>query len=168
MVAPSHVDETVGDLEPATAVRELALRKASAVAPGHPDDVVLGCDSLVELDGRVLGKPASREEAVDWWRSMRNRSVTVWTGHVLALGGRIRLRSPSASVRFGGVTDGEIDRYIATGESMGAAGAFRLDGRAAAFIEAVDGDPGTVHGVSIATLRDMLADLDMELTDLWA
>jgi septum formation protein len=115
----------------------------------------------------VLGKPASTEEAVAWWRSMRTRSVTVWTGHVLALGGRMELRSPSASVRFGKVTDQEIERYVATGEPMDVAGAFRLDGRAAAFIEAVDGDPGTVHGVSIPTLRDMLADLHVELTDLW-
>ena len=167
VVVPSDVDETVGDVAPSDAVRELALRKAAAVAPKHPDDVVLACDSLVELDGRVLGKPTSAEEAVAWWRSMRTRCVTVWTGHVLALGPRRELRSPSASVRFGNVTDHEIERYVATGEPMGAAGAFRLDGRAAAFIEAIDGDPGTIHGVSIPSVRDMLADLDVELTELW-
>lgn len=168
IVAPSEVDESVGDLEPAVAVSELALRKASAVAPQFPDDLVLGCDSLVELDGRVLGKPASPEEAAAWWRAMRNRSVTVWTGHVLALGGRMELRSPSAEVHFGFVSNAEIERYVATGEPLDAAGGFRLDGRAAAFVEAVDGDPGTVHGVSVAAVREMLVELDVEVTDLWA
>jgi septum formation protein len=166
-VVPSDVDEAVGDLEPAVAVSELALRKATAVAPEYHDDLVLGCDSLVELDGRVLGKPSSAKEATGWWRAMRGRSVTVWTGHALALGGRVELRSRSAEVWFGRVTDAEIDRYVASGEPMDAAGAFRLDGRAAAFIESVEGDPGTVHGVSVAAVREMLAVLDAEVTDLW-
>lgn len=168
LVVPSDVDEAVGDLEPAVAVSELALRKATAVGPEFHDDLVLGCDSLVELDGRVLGKPSSAKEATGWWRAMRGRSVTVWTGHALALGGRVELRSRSAEVWFGQVTDAEIERYVATGEPMGAAGAFRLDGRAAAFIESVEGDPGTVHGVSVAAVREMLAVLDAEVTDLWA
>ena len=168
LVVPSDVDETLGDLELSVAVSELALRKASAVAPQHHDDLVLGCDSLVELDGRVLGKPFSAEEAVAWWREMRGRSVSVWTGHALMLGGRVQLRAPSALVHFGAVSDAEIERYVATGEPLGAAGGFRLDGRAAAFIESIEGDPGTVHGVSIPTLHEMLAELDVELTDLWA
>ena len=75
VVAPSDVDESVGDLELSVAVSELALRKATAVAPDHHDDLVLGCDSLVALDGRVLGKPSSAEEAASWWRQMRRRSV---------------------------------------------------------------------------------------------
>ena len=168
LVVPSDVDETLGDLELPVAVSELALRKASAVAPEHQDDLVLGCDSLVELDGRILGKPFSAEEAVAWWQQMRTRSVTVWTGHALMLGGRVQLRSPRAIVHFGDVSNAEIERYVATGEPLGAAGAFRLDGRAAAFIESIEGDPGTVHGVSIPTLHEMLAELDVELTDLWA
>jgi septum formation protein len=168
LVLPSDVDETVGDLELSVAVSELALRKASAIAGEHHDDLVLGCDSLVELDGQVLGKPGSAEEAAEWWRTMRRRSVTVWTGHALMLGGRVQLRSPSAVVHIGAPSDAEIDRYAATDEPLGAAGGFRLDGRAAAFITGIEGDPGTVHGVSIPALHDMLADLDVELTDLWA
>jgi septum formation protein len=168
LVVPSDVDETLGDLELSVAVSELALRKASAVAGTHHEDLVLGCDSLVELDGEVLGKPFSSEEAVAWWQQMRTRSVRVWTGHALMLGGRVQLRAPAATVHFGHATDAEIECYVATGEPLGAAGAFRLDGRAAAFIESIDGDPGTVHGVSIPTLHEMLAELDVELTDLWA
>ena len=168
LVVPSDVDESLGDLELSVAVSELALRKASAVALTHHDDLVLGCDSLVELDGQVMGKPFSPEEAVAWWQRMRTRSVTVWTGHALMLGGRVQLRAPRATVHFGSVTDAEIERYVTTGEPLRAAGGFRLDGRAAAFIESIEGDPGTVHGVSVPTLHQMLAELDVELTDLWA
>lgn len=167
LVVPSDVDETLGDLELSVAVSELALRKASAVAASHHEDLVLGCDSLVELDGQVLGKPFSPEEAIAWWQQLRTRSATVWTGHALMLGGRVQLRSPRAIVHFGTASDAEIERYVATGEPLGAAGAFRLDGRAAAFIESIEGDPGTVHGVSIPTLHEMLVELDVELTDLW-
>src|SRR5687767_6738263 len=77
LVVPSDVDETLGDLELSVAVSELALRKASAVAASHHEALVLGCDSLVELDGEVLGKPSSPEEAVAWWHQLRTRSATV-------------------------------------------------------------------------------------------
>jgi len=167
LAVPSEVDETVDESDLAVAVEELALRKASAVAPRYHDDLVLGCDSMVERDGQVLGKPATPEEAADWWRALRARSVTVWTGQALVLGGRTQLHVSSAIVRFGRPTHDEIDRYVATGEPLGAAGAFRLDGRAAAFIDSIVGDPGTVHGVSIPALRTMLGDMDVELTDLW-
>ncbi len=168
IVVASDVDETIDDMEPSIAVSELALRKANAVATEHRDDLVLGCDSLVDLDGRVLGKPSTRDEAIGWWHDLRGRSVTVWTGHVLVLGGRIELHPTSAEVVFGRPSGAEIAAYVATGEPMGAAGAFRLDGRAAAFIESVHGDPGTVHGVSIPSLRVMLDQLGVEVTDLWA
>lgn len=154
--------------DPAVLVRDLAYRKAEAVADRFRDDIVLGCDSVVTIDEQVLGKPASTDEAADWWRSMRGRTATVWTGHALRLGTRGQVAGASADVHFVHVTDAEIDAYLATGEGMGAAGGFRLDGRAAAFVESITGDPGTVHGVSIPVLRDMLDELDLEVTDLWA
>jgi septum formation protein len=160
------VDEThAGDA--ATAVGDLAVRKAQAVAKHHPDDLVLGCDSLIELDGEPLGKPASHDEAVAWWDRMRGRSVTAWTGHALVLGDRLATRTTSAQVHIGSPTDEEVARYVATGEPLGAAGAFRLAQRAGAFIDGITGHPGTVNGVDLPALRAMVRELDLEVTDLW-
>lgn len=170
-VLVSGVDESVPDgLDGPRIVALLADRKAAAVAPQVPDGLVLGCDSVVDLDGRVLGKPASPVEATEWWRSMRGRAVTVWTGHCLIDGrtGASASWTAEAAVRFGQPSDDEISAYVATDEPHGAAGAFRLDGLSAAFIDSVAGDPGTVHGVSVPALRLLLAELGVEITDLWA
>jgi septum formation protein len=144
------------------------MRKATAVAELLPaDTIVLGCDSLVEHDGVVLGKPASASDARAWWQRFRGTDVTVWTGQYLARGTRGFMSFGSATVRFATVTDDEIDRYVATGEALGAAGGFRLDGRASAFIESIEGDPGIVHGVSVCHLATALYELDVEVADLW-
>ena len=163
-VVVTGVPEDVShDAEGTVAV--LAERKANAVdARGA---VVLGCDSVVSFDGQVLGKPTSPIEAARWWRSFRGRTATVWTGHCVRLDGRRASRSASADVRFGHPTDDEIASYVATSEPLHAAGGFRLDGRAAAWVEAVDGDPGAVHGVSVPTFRALLDELGIEVTDLW-
>lgn len=170
VVAPSDADESTGDLGPAERVGVLAERKARAVAPGFPHSLVLGCDSLVQLGDRVLGKPASPSEAAAWWRAMRGLTVTVWTGHCVVdtATGSTASWIADATVAFASPTDDEIDRYVATGEPLDAAGGFRLDGRAAAYIESVEGDPGTVHGVSVSTVRMLLAELGVEAADLWS
>ncbi|MEA3019742.1 MAG: nucleoside triphosphate pyrophosphatase [Actinomycetota bacterium] len=168
-VAVSDVDETVGEVAPSEIVAVLAERKVNAVAGRFADALVLGCDSMVELDGRILGKPASGDEAVAWWRAMRGRTATVWTGHFLmdTATGETASWTADARVRFGSPSDAEIERYVASGEATGAAGGFRLEGRAAAFIESVDGDPGTVHGISLPALRLLLAELGVQIADLW-
>jgi septum formation protein len=156
VVVPADVDETLPSEDVSVCVLDLAYRKAHAVAPDHPDDVVLGCDSLVTLDGRILGKPSSAEEARSWWQALSGGSITVWTGHTMTWAGR-------------GLTQTSLTTaYVATGEPLGVAGAFRLDGRAAAFVESMNGEPGTVHGVSVPQVRDMLRELDLELSLLWA
>ena len=168
-VIVSGVDETVVDLDGPSTAGALADRKAEAVAAAAGDALVLGCDTVVEVGGRMLGQPSSADEAAEWWRSMRNATAQVWTGHCLVdAGGESASWIAEATVTFGDATDAEIDRYVATGEPLGAAGAFRLDGRAAAFIERIDGDPGTIHGVSIRVLRMLLRELDVEVSDLWS
>ena len=167
-VQPSAVDESVPPgTSAADAVTLLAERKARAVASSFADSLVLGCDSLVELDGDVLGKATSPTEALEWWRAMRGRSVVVWTGQCLAHHGTTTARTTSATVRFGTPSDGDLDAYVRTPEPMAAAGAFRLDGYASVFVESVDGDPGTVHGLSLPALRSMLADVGIEVHELW-
>lgn len=167
VVAPADVDESLPAVEVSVAVRDLAYRKATAVAPAHTDDVVLGCDTLVVIGDRVVGKPPSLDAAREWWRSLRGRSATVWTGHALVFGDRSITGSRSSDVHFDPATDADIDDYLATGEALGAAGGFLLDGRAGFFVESINGDPGTVHGVSLSFVRTALDELGVPVSALW-
>ena len=167
-VQPSEVDESVpAGTSAGDAVTVLAERKARAVASSYAGSLVLGCDSLVALDDEVLGKPTSPMEALEWLRSMRGRPVVVWTGQCLAHHGTTTARTTSATVRFGTPSDDELDAYVRTAEPMVAAGAFRLDGYASVFVESIEGDPGTVHGLSLPAFRSMLADVGIEVHELW-
>jgi septum formation protein len=181
-VIVSHVDEDgVGDLPVAEAARILADRKASAVADrlaaaaaagddGGGSPLVLGCDSMLTIDGVARGKPASLDEARAWWRSQRGHKGTLVTGHCVidVAAGRRASAVAETEVRFGLPSDAEIDAYLATGEALGVAGAFTIDGYAAPFVDGVDGDPGTVLGLSLPLLRALLDDLGIAITDLWA
>jgi septum formation protein len=173
-VMVSGVDEgSVQGSAPAELVLELAVRKAAAVAAvdGCRDALVLGCDSMFELDGSVYGKPASADEAVARWRRMRGKTGTLFTGHCVVDGasdGRRAAAVDATLVRFGEPTDAEIDAYVATGEPLAVAGGFTLDGRSAPFVDAVEGNPGTVIGLSLPVLRALLRELGVEVTDLWS
>ncbi len=168
-VVVSGVDESHdGELTVADLVVVLAERKAAAVARLRPDALVLGCDSLLDLDQQPVGKPASAAEAARVWRRLAGRTATLCTGHCLIEpGGRVILDVARTTVRFGAPTDAEVAAYVATGEPLGMAGAFSIDGRGAAFVDGIDGDPGTVIGLSLPLLRRMLAELGVALTDLW-
>jgi septum formation protein len=169
-VVVSGADETGGDgLDTADLVQMLAERKAAAVAERRADALVLGCDSLLDLDGSAFGKPESAPEAAAMWRRLFGREGTLCTGHCLIHGpdGR-RVRGVARTVvRFGRPSDAEIAAYVASGEPLELAGAFSIDGRAAPFVDGIDGDPGTVIGLSLPLLRRMLADLGIAITDLW-
>lgn len=169
-VVVSGVDESSVTGAPAEVVLELARRKAAAVAAAEQDALVVGCDSLLELDGALLGKPASAAEAIARWQSMRGRSGRLLTGHsvVDSRSGRLASDVCSTTVRFGSPSDTEIAAYVATGEPLQVAGAFTLDGRSAAFLDGIDGDAGNVIGLSLPLLRRLLAELDVSLVDLWS
>lgn len=168
-VVVSGVDEDgVVAADPATLASMLAVAKASAVANLRPDAVVVGCDSVLDLDGEALGKPADAAEAVVRWRAMRGRAGTLVTGHCVVADGVAVEGVARTVVRFGCPTDEEIDAYVASGEPLQVAGAFTLDGRSAPFVDGVDGDPGNVIGLSLPLLRELLAKLDIRITDLWA
>lgn len=169
-VVVSGVDESHdGQLSVADLVVVLAERKATAVARLRPDALVLGCDSLLELDDQPVGKPASAEQAAAVWRRLAGRTGTLCTGHCLIEpgSGRILLDVARTTVRFGRPDEAEIAAYLASGEPQGMAGAFSIDGRGAAFVDGIDGDPGTVIGLSLPLLRRMLAELGVAITDLW-
>ena len=175
-VMPSHVDEGgVGHLPAAEAVLELARRKARAVAAGLAGAgaggaaLVLAADSLLELDGVALGKPLSSSDAIDRWQKMRGRAGVLHTGHCVidAATGAEASATDGALVRFGHPSDREIEAYVASGEPLHVAGAFTLEGRSAPWIEAIEGNDGTVRGLSLPTVRRLLARLGVELVDLW-
>lgn len=168
-VVVSGVDESHdGQLAVADLVVVLAERKAAAVARQRPDALVLGCDSLLELDQQPVGKPASAEQAAGMWRRLAGRTGTLCTGHCLIEpGGRVLRDVARTKVRFGTPTDAELAAYLASGEPLAMAGAFSIDGRGAAFVDGIDGDPGTVIGLSLPLLRRMLAELGVTITDLW-
>lgn len=156
---------------PAELALALAEAKASLVAarPEAQGALVVGCDSVLELDGQALGKPADAEEAIARWKSMRGRVGVLQTGHCVHDTTAKRYASGTAStlVRFGEPTDEEIAAYVATGEPLHVAGAFTLDGRSAPFIEGIDGDPGNVIGLSLPLFRHLLRKLGISMTDLW-
>jgi septum formation protein len=171
-VVVSGVDEQgVRAPDPATLVVELARLKAAAVAGRLTgDELVVGCDSMLELGGEVLGKPRNAADAVERWKRMRGQSGTLLTGHALVdvATGRTVAAVASTVVRFGTPTDDEIAAYVATREPLHVAGAFTLDGRSAAFLDGIEGDAGNVIGISLPLLRTLLAQLDVSITDLWA
>lgn len=171
-VVVSGVDESGVSASVTDTVLDLARRKAHAVAArlSPPPALVLGCDSLLELDGTPYGKPASAADAIARWRRMSGRSGTLHTGHcvVETASGRTVEAVGSTLVRFADVSTAEIEAYVATGEPQLVAGAFTLDGFGGAFVDGVEGDPHNVVGLSLPLLRRLLADLDVQWYDLWA
>jgi septum formation protein len=152
--------------------RTLARRKAGAVArrlAERDGALVLGCDSVLDIDGEVRGRPSSPAEAAAWWRGYRGRTGTLVTGHALVEVGSDRWADGVASttVRFGDPSDAEIEALVATGEPLAVAGGFTIDGRAGPFVAGIDGDHGTVLGLSLPLFRSLLASLDVAVADLW-
>jgi septum formation protein len=169
-IVVSGIDETVDEaLDTADVVNILAERKAVAVAARRPDALVLGCDSLLDLDRVIFGKPASAEEAVSMWHVLSGREGTLFTGHCLIAPGHGRRVCGVArtAVHFGAPTDAEVAAYVASGEPMTAAGAFTIEGLGAPFIEGVEGDPSNVIGLSLPLLRRMLAEIGVSIVNLW-
>lgn len=166
-----------GDLQPGDAVLVLAQAKAESVSRQVEDEVsalVLGCDSMLELDGEIVGKPADADEARRRWRSMRGRSGVLHTGHWVVDvrddedgGTGATLGASSATtVHFADLDDDEIDAYVATGEPLHVAGAFTIDGLGGPYIERVEGDHHGVVGLSLPLLRELLGDIDVAWRDL--
>jgi len=163
-VVVSGVDE-----DESLGVAALARHKAEAVASALSDGLVLGCDSMFEFEGALLGKPASADEATTRWRHMRGHEGVLHTGHCLidAASGEMAEEVDDTIVRFGDVSDAEIDAYVATGEPLRVAGGFTLDDMGAPFVESVVGNPGTVIGVSLPVVRRLLGRLGMAVHELW-
>ena len=176
-VLVSGVDETaVTAVTVVELVSRLAELKAETAAArldrSSQATIVIGCDSVLELDGAAYGKPGSATEAIERWRRMRGRSGILHTGHHVVLRGAGRQQSASAvastTVHFAELTDAEVTAYVATGEPLEVAGGFTLDGLGGAFVSGIEGDHHNVVGISLPLLRTLLAGLGVAWPSLWS
>ncbi len=177
-VVVSGIDESIVESNNArTLCATLARLKAEAVATRlrhheHPSSrtLVLGCDSVLEFDTEILGKPVDDADTLKRWQRMRGNAGTLHTGHCLLEldSGASAEEVGSTIVHFADLSDEEIQAYVGTGEPAHVAGAFTIDGLGGWFVDRIEGDAGTVIGVSLPVLRRLLIQLGVGVPELWA
>lgn len=172
LVRPAHVDEdallaSLIDAPPTHSVTTLARAKAAAVASDFPSDVTVGCDSMLLLDGQLQGKPHTVEETIRRWKAQRGATAELITGHAFHYEGRWITDAVSTRIRFGEVSDADIEAYARSGEPLECAGAFTLEALGGWFIDAIDGDQTSVIGLSLPLLRTALYSFGINASDLW-
>lgn len=183
LVVVSGVDEdavmaSLAGAPPEKVVSGLAAAKADEVFTHLPpaiagDCVVIGCDSMLLLDGQLCGKPGDVETARTQWRAMAGRTAQLYSGHAVLVvrDGAITHRVADTgitAVHFGSPSEADLEAYLRSGEPLGVAGGFTLDGLGGWFIDGIDGDPSNVIGLSLPLLRRMLAAAGVSVAELWA
>ncbi|WP_257159402.1 Maf family protein [Corynebacterium cystitidis] len=173
VVRPADIDEdgllaSLIDEEPATKVAALAQGKAEVIVPEFPDDVVVGCDSMLLLDGHLVGKPLTIHRTIERWKAQRGKTAQLLTGHAVCYRGQWKVETVSTAVHFGNVSDADIEAYAASGEPLGCAGAFTLESLGSWFIDGIEGDPTSVIGISLPLLRRMVYSFGLNASDFWS
>ena len=173
VLRPAHIDEeaviaSLHDAPPATTVATLARAKAETAIAEFPDDVVVGCDSMLLLDGELLGKPHTVEETVRRWKAQRGKDAQLLTGHAVWFGGEWVVDTVGTTIRFGEVSDADIEAYARSGQPLECAGAFTLEALGSWFIDSISGDPTSVIGLSMPLLRRCLYRFGLVASDFWA
>lgn len=159
-VCISDADETLPDnILPYEAAQYLSAIKAESAAKQYPDDIVIGCDTVVLIDGKILGKPSSDDDAENILRTLSGRTHEVVTGCTIICGGTAHTFSETTAVEFYKLSDREIDDYIATGEPSDKAGAYGIQGKGALFVKGINGDYYNVVGLPIAALSRKLKEI---------
>lgn len=168
MVISRPLSDGVGTVSEITPIHQ-AIDSQHGMTDAHVGPLIIGCDSMFELDGVAYGKPHTVAHARERLRMMRGRTGTLWTGHCVidAATGRMVSRASHAEVTFCEYSDDDIERYIGTGEPLEVAGSFTLDGFGGAFIERIEGDPSGIIGLSLPLTRRLVEELDISWTDLW-
>ena len=170
VVCVSDFDESqiqLTDLE--SLVQTLAQRKAETVAAQFESALILGCDSLLLVNGEIYGKPDSPDAASARWQKMSDQVGDLYTGHALIdlSHRRTLIRCQVTRVYFAQMSDRAIKAYVATGEPLKCAGCFALEGRGGLFVEKIEGCHSNVIGLSLPLLRQMLDQLGYDITDFW-
>ena len=159
VIRAADIDETMDPaLAPADEVARLSRAKAMAV-PREPGDVVVAADTIVVCDGRVLGKPHSEAEAADMLRLLSGRAHQVMTGLTVLRDGEARTHTEITDIRFRSLSEGEILRYVASGEPMDKAGSYGIQGGAALFCTGLEGDYYNVVGLPVCRLGQILREM---------
>ncbi|CAM3620154.1 nucleoside triphosphate pyrophosphatase [Kibdelosporangium persicum] len=155
-------------------VTALAQAKADAVAAEttERDAVIVACDSMLSINGEILGKPGTPERAKQRWAVMAGNSGELLTGHAVIVlrNGVVTGRASDwegTVVRFGKPSEAELDAYVASGEPLNVAGAFTIDGKGAWFVDGIDGNHGSVIGISLPLTRRLLAEVGLSVTTFW-
>ena len=173
VLRPAHIDEdaviaSLLDAPPATTVSTLARAKAETAIADFPDDVVVGCDSMLLLNGELLGKPHTVEATVERWKAQRGKVAQLLTGHAVWFSGEWVVDTVATTIRFGDVSDADIEAYARSGQPLECAGAFTLEALGSWFIDAIEGDPTSVIGLSMPLLRRCLYRFGLDASDFWA
>ena len=174
IIHPANIDEdaliaSLNDAPPREVILALCAAKAEAVAAQYPDDIVIGCDSMLLLNGTLQGKPHTIDATINRWKAQRGKTADLITGHcIVAPGGKQRvLDAASTSVTFGNVSDTDIDAYARSGEPLECAGAFTLEALGGWFIDRINGDPSNVIGLSLPLVRRALYSFGIDVADVW-
>ena len=163
-VIPARGEEKApAGLSPGELVRALAEHKAAEVAAGEPESVIVAADTVVEIDGEILGKPGTPERAAEMLRRLSGRTHRVWTGVCVRQGERVLSAAEETAVRFHPLTEEEIAAYVATGEPLDKAGAYGYQDRACLFVERIEGDYFNVVGLPMERLGRMLRSFGVSL-----
>lgn len=179
IVEPSDVDEDAAAAEltepsPEEFVQHLAQAKARAVSwrrekekTATPDDVIIGGDSMLLLDGELQGKPYTVEETVRRWQAQRGKVAHLVTGHCVMYRGEVVTEAATTAVHFGDVSDADIRAYAETHEPLLCAGAFTLEAMGGWFIDKIEGDPSSVIGLSLPVVRRSMEHFGLRVSDFW-
>ena len=170
IVRVSDFDESQIKLsDPKQLVNTLAQSKAEVVAAEFESALIMGCDSVLFVNGEIYGKPVDAIEAIARWQKMRGQIGELYTGHALIdlSQNRTLVRCQVTRVYFAQISDRAIEAYVATGEPLKCAGGFALEGRGGLFVEKLEGCHSNVIGLSLPLLRQMLADLGYDVIDFW-
>ena len=170
IVRVSDFDESQIKLsDPKQLVNTLAQCKAAAVMAEFESALIMGCDSVLFVNGEIYGKPVDVTEAIARWQKMRGQIGELYTGHALIdlSQNQTLLRCQVTRVYFAQISDRAIEAYVATGEPLKCAGGFALEGRGGLFVEKLEGCHSNVIGLSLPLLRQMLADLGYDVIDFW-
>ncbi|PLW00046.1 septum formation inhibitor Maf [Corynebacterium ulcerans] len=178
IIDPADIDEDslleqCKDLQPEEIVAQLATAKAHAVASKYSGHVVIGGDSMLLLDGELQGKPHTIERTIQRWKEQRGRTAHLITGHCIVYGvdgastSYQHVETSVTKISFAQASDRDIEAYAQTGEPLQCAGAFTLEALGGWFIDAIDGDPSSVIGLSLPVVRRALYSFGLNVSDFW-
>lgn len=161
-VRPARCDERSGERDPEKLVRELSRRKALSARAGE-DEIVIAADTVVCLDGEILGKPRDNEQAAAMLRRLSGRGHAVFTGVTVRRGGRLLTRAERTAVFFRTLPERYIEAYVSSGEPLDKAGAYGIQGAGGAFVRRIEGDFYNVMGLPVCALCEMLEEIGTQV-----